>query len=79
MTTSRHVGGLALHRQHPRLEMRGQFVGNPAQPFFGTDKRLNGRPFALQALLLADGLVSGQLLDFGINLAFFGIGQLDQC
>ena len=53
--------GLAFHADDAVLEVLHKILGDHGEAFPGPDDSLNVRPFALELLLLALGLVFGQL------------------
>ena len=69
--------GLAVHRPDPVLEMPYQIFCHHLEALLRADECFDGRPFALQALLLRYRLVLGQFLDLGVDSGFFLIGQFD--
>ena len=59
------------------LEMLHQVLGDQGEALLGADERLDARPFALEALLLALGLVFGQVGDLGVDLRLLVLVEFD--
>jgi hypothetical protein len=68
---------LAVQRRHPVFEVLHQVRGHPVEPLLGPDQGLDGGPFALQALLLAVGLVLGEVGNLRVDDQLGGVRQLD--